>query len=418
MTSPVNTRIFLFLLCIFILSVTLNAQEEIFPRAQPESMGLSSDSLANMNTHFHSLVDEKQLAGIQTAVVRKGKLIHFDSYGYSNIEEEKPLDEQSIFRIFSMTKPIVSVALMQLYEQGKFKLEDPLYKFLPAFKRMTVYTDSILVPAQKPIRIIDLLRHTSGFSYGRGQQAELNQMYVDANLNASKTNKEFVEKLSKLPLGFEPGMDWQYGLSTNICGHLIEVLSGKSLDVYLNEYILTPLGMNDTHFQLPTEKTERFTVGYGWQEESGLNIVEHQRDNRYLREVTLFNGGGGLVSTTFDYLKFCQMIIDKGTANGHQILQESTIDLMLMDHLAETRQFSDSIRLPQGVFGFSLGFAIRGTSEEELEKVYGWGGAVGTFFIIDMENEMACIMMIQLSPYRHLGLRQLFQNYISASIMG
>ena len=399
-------------------SINVYAQDKLMVLTQPESMGMSGDSLAKMDIHFHRLVDEKQLAGIQTAVVRKGRLIHFDSYGYSNIEEENPLDEQSIFRIFSMTKPIVSVALMQLYEQGKFKLEDPLYKFLPAFEHMTVYTDSVLVPAQKPIRIIDLLRHTSGFSYGRGQQAELNQMYADANLNASKTNKEFVEKLSKLPLQFEPGTDWQYGLSTNICGHLIEVLSGKSLDVYLNEHILAPLGMNDTHFQLPTEKVDRFTVGYGWQEESGLNIVESQTDNRFVREVTLFNGGGGLISTTLDYLKFCQMILDKGKANGNQILKEATIDLILMDHLKETRQFSERIRLPQGVSGFGLGFAIRGANENELEKVYGWGGAVGTFFQIDMENELACILMIQLSPYRHLGLRQLLQDYISASIIG
>ena len=399
-------------------SIVLSAQENSFAFVQPELVGLSSDSLNNMNAHFHSLVDEKQLAGIQTAVIRKGKLVHFDSYGHSNIEEEKPLDEQSIFRIFSMTKPIVSVALMKLYEEGKFKLEDPLYKHLPEFKEMKVYSDSVLIEAKNPIKIIDLLRHTSGFSYGRGHDTQLNQMYAEANLNASKTNKEFVHKLSKLPLLFEPGTDWQYGLSTNICGYLIEVLSGKTLDTFLSEHIFIPLEMNDTHFQLPKEKAERFTVGYGWQEEVGLTIVEEQWENRYIDKVTLFNGGGGLVSSTFDYLKFCQMILNKGEANGHQILKEETIELMLKNHLKEVGSFQERFRLPYGELGFGLGFAIRGNNENELEKVYGWGGAVGTYFKINTENDMAYVMMIQLSPYRQLGLRQLFQYYVESSISG
>ena len=416
MKKPRMTIMLMHLL--WIISTSSCAQETLINLVEPESVGISSDTLQSMNLHFHSLVDENQLAGIQTAVIRKGQLVHFDSYGYANIQEEKKLDEYSIFRIFSMTKPIVSVALMKLYEEGRFKLEDPLHQYLPEFKDMHIYTDSGLIPADKPIRIIDLLRHTSGFSYGRSQHAELNQMYSDAALNASETNKEFVYKLSQLPLQFEPGTDWQYGLSTNICGYLIEVLSGKPLDAYLREHIFVPLAMHDTHFQVPEEKIERFTVGYGWQEERGLTIVETQRNNRYVEEVTLFNGGGGLVSTTLDYLKFCQMIIGKGTYNGHQMLKAETIALMLQDHLQEARNHQERLRLPPGEYGFGLGFAIRGANEQELEKVYGWGGAVGTYFKIDTENDLTYVMMIQLSPYRHLGLRQLFQDYIRASIIG
>ena len=415
MNNSVRKAMFLILTCA--TSIVLNAQVHSFDLVQPELVGLSSDSLNNMNDHFHNLVDEKRLAGIQTAVIRKGKLVHFDSYGHSNIEEDRLLNEQSIFRIFSMTKPIVSVALMQLYEEGKFKLEDPLYKYIPEFKEMKIYHDSVLIEAKIPIKIIDLLRHTSGFSYGRGHEAALNQMYADANLNASLTNKEFVHKLSTLPLLFEPGTDWQYGLSTNICGYLIELLSGKSLDIYLREHVFIPLNMNDTYFQLTKENAERFTVGYGWHEENGLSKVEEQRENRYVDEVTLFNGGGGLVSTTFDYLKFCQMILNKGEANGHQILKEETIELILKDHLQEVRNYQERFRLPYGEYGFGLGFAIRGNNENELEKVYGWGGAVGTYFKINMENDMAYVMMIQLSPYRQLGLRQLFQTYVESSII-
>lgn len=403
---------------IWVLSIRLHAQEQSFDVVQPEAVGLSSDSLHRMNAHFHRLVDEKRLAGIQTALIRKGKLVHFDSYGHANTEEGKELDEQSIFRIFSMTKPIVSVALMQLYEQGKFKLEDPLYEYLPEFKEMFIYTDSGLVAAQHPIRIIDLLRHTSGFSYGRGHDPGLTQLYADANLNAAQSNKEFISKLSKLPLLFEPGTDWQYGLSTNICGYLIEVLSGKSLDVHLDEHVLIPLDMRDTHFQVPKDKIEQFTVGYAWQEDRGLIIEETQRENRYVQEVSLFNGGGGLVSTTYDYLKLCQMILGKGKANGQRILREETVALMLQDHLQEVRKYQERFRLPYGEYGFGLGFAIRGNSENELEKVYGWGGAVGTYFKIDLEHDMAYVLMIQLSPYTQLGLRQLFQNYIEAAITG
>ncbi|OJJ21048.1 hypothetical protein BKI52_10785 [marine bacterium AO1-C] len=378
---------------------------------------MSSDSLQRMNAHFHRLVDAKQLAGIQTAVMRNGRLVHFDSYGYANIQAKKLLDERSIFRVFSMTKPIVSVALMQLYEAGKFKLEDPVYKYLPEFKQMYIYTDSALVRANKPIRVIDLLTHTAGFSYGRTPHPGLSRMYVEANLRAAKTNKEYIHKLSKLPLQFEPGTDWQYGLSTNICGYLIEVLSGKSLNNYLQDHIFTPLSMKDTHFQLPKDKIERFTVGYGWRTTTGLTIVETQNDNRYVRNVTLFNGGGGLVSTTADYMKFCQMILNKGTLDGKRILKQTTIALMLRDHLQGARSVQERLRLPVGEAGFGLGFVIKGANANQLEKVYGWGGAVGTYFRIDTANQLIYILMIQLSPYRQLGLQRLMQNYINTAII-
>ena len=413
-------RLCLYILLVFngLISSLIFAQKTPLNIIGPESVGLSSDSLNKMNTYFHNLVDNNELAGIQTAIMRKGKLAHYDSYGYANKEEGKLLDEHSIFRIFSMTKPIVSVALMQMYEKGYFKLEDPLYRYLPEFKEMYIYSDTRLVKAQNPIRIIDLLTHTSGFIYGRGPQSELNQLYADADIHASKTNKELVLKLSKLPLLFEPGTDWQYGFSTNICGYLVEVLSGMSLDVYLRDHIFTPLSMHDTHFRLPEEKIDRFTVGYGWQDDSGLTIQEHQRDNRFINEVTQFNGGGGLVSTTHDYLNFCQMILNKGTFNNHQLLEEQTVDLIVNDHVQQARSKQGRLRLPFGEYGFGLGFAIRGNEELGLEKVYGWGGAVGTYFKIDTEKELIYILMIQLSPYRHLGLRQLFQNYVESAIVG
>ncbi|MEM8523491.1 MAG: serine hydrolase domain-containing protein [Bacteroidota bacterium] len=411
------SRIILILL-LFTASASLFAQFQPSDLKNPESLGMSTDSLAQMSAYFHQLVDEDSLAGVQIGIIRLGELIHFDSYGFSDIENDKSLKTNSLFRIFSMTKPIVSVALMQLYEQDKFELEDPLHKYIPSFKNTSTLEDSTLQASKNPIRIIDLLRHTSGYSYGNTQNPLLREYYIKANLNASKTNEEFVDKLSKIPLQFEPGTDWQYGLSTNICGRLIEVLSGKSLDQYLKNHILTPLKMNDTHFQMPKEKIERFTVGYGWNAENGLFVVENVEDNRYVHEVTLFNGGGGLVSTTFDYLKFCQMLLNKGSLGDIQILKSTTIDLMLSDHLKEVRPHQiNPLRLPPGEASFGLGFAIRGEHPESLEQLFGWGGAVGTYFKIDLKHNLAYVMMIQLSPYRHLELRAKIQDFINGAIV-
>ncbi|WP_452601193.1 serine hydrolase domain-containing protein [Pontimicrobium sp. MEBiC06410] len=399
-----------------IVSSTITAQTKTLKITKPELVGMSSDSLEKMNTHFHRLVDKKQIAGIQTAIIKDNKLVHFNTYGYANIETKKPLDNESIFRIFSMTKPIVTVALMQLYEEGKFKLKDPLYKYLPMFKTMYAYTNGEKQLAKRPILVIDLLRHTSGFGYGRGDNQELNELYRNSGLWNATTNKEFAEQVSKLPLTFEPGTDWHYGVSTNICGYLVEVLSGKSLDNYLKECILKPLEMNDTHFQLPKEKIKRFTVGYRWTNET-LTVSETAENNRYVEDVTLYNGGGGLVSTTLDYLKFCEMLLNKGKYKEERVLKEETVALLFKDHMANIRQYQERFRLPLGEASFGLGFAIKGEYGEPLQKVYGWGGAVGTYFKIDTENNLAYVLMIQLSPYRQLGLRQRFQDYVNGAII-
>ena len=402
-------------LFLFLIPLSIWGQFDLNKVANPEKYGLSSARLQEMNHYMHSLVDSNALAGIQTAVIRNGQLVHYDSYGFANLEEKIALNEKSIFRIFSMTKPITSVALMQLFEQGKFELNDPLSKFIPEFENSKVYQDSTLALAQSPIRIIDLLRHSSGLSYGRGVPQELAAYYGRAQLYGSEDIAEFTRRASTLPLQFEPGTDWQYGISTSICGRLIEVLSGQELDDYLQEHVFLPLEMTDTHFQLPDSKVERFTVGYRWSEEQNLYVSEDQRNNRYTREVSLYNGGGGLVSTLKDYLNFCQMLLNKGKFKDQQLLKEKTIALMLQDHLTEIRPRHERLRLPPNEFGFGLGFAIRGSAETGLEKVYGWGGAVGTYFKIDTDNEMAYVMMIQISPYRHLGLRERFHQFVQSA---
>ncbi|PQJ80865.1 hypothetical protein BTO18_01695 [Polaribacter porphyrae] len=384
---------------------------------KPESVGISSAKLKELNTKLHSFVNNKQLAGIQTAIIRKNKLVHFNTYGFSNVEENKPLKNNSIFRIFSMTKPITSVGLMMLYEQEKFKLDDPLYKYIPEFKNISIYDEnSGIIKAKRHIRIIDLLRHTSGISYGRTQNKSLNDLYRNAHLRNSKNLREMILKLAKLPLSFEPGTNWEYGYSTDVCGYLIEVLSGKKLDDFLYSNILKPLRMDDTHFQLPKHKIDRFTVGYRTIN-GKLLVSETPEESRFVNDVHIINGGGGLVSTTKDYLQFCKMLINRGKLNDTQILKTETIALMTKDHLKEVRKFTPRLRLMPRETGFGLGFSIASKSPNKERGVYGWGGAVGTYFRIDPERELIYIMMIQLSPYRQLGLRQKFQQLVNNSIL-
>ncbi|MEM6514614.1 MAG: serine hydrolase domain-containing protein [Bacteroidota bacterium] len=402
---------------IFILSTfSLYAQEpKVF---SPESVKMSSDSLSKMENYLHGLVDENRLAGIQTAIIKNNQLIYFNSYGYSDIANKQRLDEKSIFRIFSMTKPIVSVALMQQYEQGKFKLNDSLSKYIPEFRESFIYGDSVNTISKNPIKIVDLLTHTSGINYGRGMDEGLNAYYQKADLWNSKDNKEFADKLSKVPLQFEPGTDWAYGMSTNLVGHLVEIFSGMNLRDYLNKFIFQPLEMKSTFLHLPKDRIDDFTVGYRWNsEEEQLMEFERPQQSRFLRETELYNGGGGLLSTTMDYSNFCRMLLNGGKFKNYRIIKKETLDLMFKDHLVEVRKYQERLRLPIGEAGFGLGFAIKGESSNKLENVFGWGGAVGTYFRVDTDNDLAYILMIQLSPYRHLRLRERFQEFVNSAII-
>lgn len=407
------------LFCLILFQGIGGKAQSGFPKAAPESVGLSTERLQELNSELHKIVDNGQLAGIQTAILRKGKLAHFDSYGFADIENKIALEENSIFRIFSMTKPIVSVALMKLYEEGRFQLDDPLYKYIPEFKYMQVYTqENGLQHAKTQIKIIDLLRHTSGLGYGRGDSDFINDLYFKAALTNSTDLQEFIKKLSELPLYFEPGTDWGYGHSTDVCGYLIEVLSGKPLDEFLNECIFEPLQMKDTHFELPKEKIARFTVGYRPGENGTLAIAERPSESIFSREVTLFRGGGGLVSTTADYLLFCQMLLNKGKLKDAVVLKPETIELMTKDHLEEVRKYQPKrLRLAPNTSGFGLGFAVEAYESNQDRGVYGWGGAVGTYFRIDPKNDLAYVMMIQLSPYRQLGLRERFQMLVNKVVI-
>ena len=369
--------------------------------------GFSQKKLIILDSVMRSYVDNKDFSAIQTAIVKNGKIIHFDNYGYSEISSKKPLDENDIFRIASMTKPIVSVALMMLYEEGKFKLDDPLYKFIPEFKNMTVKKGKKEKPIKNHIKVIDILRHSAGFGF-KGPEGY--RKSIGMNL------EEFVKESIKTPLSYEPGTQWRYSYSTDICGYLVEVLSGLTLDKFLKTRIFDPLKMNDTFFELPKEKINRFTTLYNKEKNGELNVFDSPSESPFTDNVTLFSGAGGLLSTTSDYLIFCQMLLDGGVYNDMKLIKSSTLDLMLEDH-------ADGLKYKGFVFGkkkgFGLGFEVVNKTDTKFgsKGTYGWGGMFGTYYRIDPVENMIFIYMTQSFETYKLKLADKFRDLVYDSIL-
>jgi len=383
-----------------------NAQSD-FEISSPESQGISSEKLTLLNQAMHSYVDDNELSAIQTAIVKNGKLIHFDSYGSSDISENDPLEEDDIFRIASMTKPIVSIGLMMLYEEGKFNLNDPVYKYIPEFKNLTIKKRKKVKPVKNHVKIIDLLRHSAGLNF---KGPEDYRKVISMNL------EEYTKESVKEPLRFEPGTTWWYSSSTDICGYLIEILSGQKLDVYLKDKIFDPLKMDDTSFELPKNKLDRLTTLYVVGEKKELVSFDNKSNSPFKNKVTLLNGSGGLLSTTKDYLKFSVMLLNNGSIGSEQILKKSTLDLMKQDH-------SLGLKYKKLVFGkkkgFGLGFEV--VKEEDTKfgskGTFGWGGMFGTYFRADPKQNMVYIYMTQSFETYRLKLADKFRAMVYESIL-
>ncbi|MDG1966527.1 MAG: serine hydrolase [Flavobacteriaceae bacterium] len=398
-----NKTLFILLL---LTGVFTNAQSD-FEISSPESQGFSSEKLTLLNQAMHSYVDDNELSAIQTAIVKNGKLIHFDSYGSSDISENDPLKEDDIFRIASMTKPIVSIGLMMLYEEGKFNLNDPVYKYIPEFKNLTIKKRKKVKPVKNHVKIIDLLRHSAGLNF---KGPEDYRKVISMNL------EEYTKESVKEPLRFEPGTTWWYSSSTDICGYLIEILSGQKLDVYLKDKIFDPLKMNDTSFELPKNKLDRLTTLYVVGEKKELVSFDNKSNSPFKNKVTLLNGSGGLLSTTKDYLKFSVMLLNNGSIGSEQILKKSTLDLMKQDH-------SLGLKYKKLVFGkkkgFGLGFEV--VKEEDTKfgskGTFGWGGMFGTYFRADPKQNMVYIYMTQSFETYRLKLADKFRAMVYESIL-
>lgn len=371
--------------------------------ATPEEAGMDSGRLSRLTDAMQGLVDEGRLAGVVTAVVRHGKIVHFESAGWRDMEASAPMTNDALFRIYSMTKPITGVALMMLYDEGKFRLSDPVEMYIPELSDLQVAagTDEngelITEPADHPMTVRELMAHTGGLTYGIFSGSEVDSMYVEADLlNSGITLKEMVTRLGAIPLRQQPGSMWHYSVAVDVQGYLVEVLSGQAFDDFLDERLFGPLGMNDTDFYVPAEKAERFAQIYTYDEEGNLAPSEmFGAANDYMVDPVFKSGGGGLVGSTMDYLKFTQMMLNGGELNGVRILSPLTVDLMHRNQLP--RGMPDNILgAPGTVFG--LDFAVV-TDPVEAESFsageYYWGGAAGTWFWIDPVEDLIVVGMIQ-----------------------
>jgi len=391
---------------IFLCGYLITAQSS-FEISSPEMQGVSSEKLELLNDTMHSFVDNNNISAIQTAILKNGKLIHFDSYGNSDISEKSTLKNDDIFRIASMTKPIVSIGLMMLYEEGKFELDDPVYKYIPEFKNLSVQKRKKIKPAKNHIKVIDLLRHSAGFNF-KGPE--------DYRKTINLTLEEYTKEAAKNPLKFEPGTTWWYSYATDICGYLIEVLSGQKLDHFLKKRIFDPLEMNDTFFEIPKDKLDRLTTLYIVDKEKKLISFDDKSNTPFKDKVVLLNGSGGLLSTTDDYLKFASMLLNNGIFKNNQLISKETLDLMKVDH-------SLGLKYKKLAFGkkkgFGLGFEI--VKEEDTKfgskGTFGWGGMFGTYFRVDPKENMVIIYMTQSFETYKLKIADKFRSLIYDSII-
>ncbi|HMX26207.1 MAG TPA: serine hydrolase domain-containing protein [Blastocatellia bacterium] len=391
------------------------------PVVAPETVGLSANRLANIRALMNNHVAAKHIPGASALIARKGKIAYAEAFGMADVETGRPMKMDTIHRIYSMTKPITSVALMMLYEEGKFQLNDPVAKYLPEFAKMQVAIEEKdpqtgkpvmkTVPAKRPITVRDLMRHTAGLTYGVFGDTLVDREYRKAKILGQLNLADFVSDLAKIPLQYEPGTRWHYSVSVDVQGRLIEVLSGKSFDQFLQERVFTPLEMNDTAFVVSANKKDRFAKLYTITKEGKLapSPTCATRQECYdgfpnsvpdlLSSQGMLSGGGGLTSTAYDYLHFCRMLLDNGQYNGKRLLSRKTVQLMSSDHLGGIPGMSAGN-------GFGLGFAVSKAPGEAgmmgSPGEYNWGGAAGTKFWIDPQEQLIGIFMIQILP--HTGL--------------
>lgn len=355
------------------------------PIASPESVGFSAEGLKTFQRTMRALVDDGKLAGVATIVARHGKVVHLDAYGVQDLATKKPVAMDTIFRIASMTKPIVGVAMMMLWEQGKWTLDDPVAKHIPEFAALKVATSNGEVPQIKPMTMRQLMSHTAGFD----------EEYAKANLTDSDL-QGMIDKLAKLPLAAQPGSDWRYGPSVDIQGYIVEKLSGQSLDVFLRTQIFDPLGMKDTGFWVDASKVNRVTNIFTYGPDKRLIAAPPQRDPSL--KPTFLSGSGGLLSTTDDYFRFVQMLLNGGEANGKRFLKASTVELMRTNVLAEGVMVDLRGPSEPGI-GFGLDFAIVmdpvAANTPEGRNSFYWGGSFGTWFWIDPTNDVVVVGMMQ-----------------------
>lgn len=364
------------------------------PIASPHSVGMSPEKLTDVKTAVQTLIDDKKIAGASVVIARRGSIVFSETFGMVDMKANKAMQDDTIFRFYSMSKPITSVAVMILNEEGKIKLDDPVSKYVQEFKGLKVYADSgEHEKPTRPMSVRDLLRHTSGLTYGFFGDTPVDRMYREKDIfDRQSSLGDVAGKLGDIPLLYQPGTKWHYSVSTDVLGYLVEKVSGQSLDAFFKERIFKPLDMKDTAFYVPKGKESRFAVCYGPNVGGGLKVVDNPLKSGYLMKPILLSGGGGLVSTARDYMRFCQMLLNKGQLDGARLLRAETVEMMT------------SNQLPDGVYrnnngGFGLGFSVQMVEGASPKGEYGWGGMASTHFWISPNDELAVVALSQRIPF-------------------
>ena len=405
-----------------LVATSISAQR--LPLAVPEEVGLSSERLERIGEVFQDYVEEGRIAGAVGMVLRNGKLAYVDAWGMRDLGSGDVMEEDDLFKICSMTKPVASVAVMTLYEEGQFFLSDPIGRYLPALANLRVANLAEAsagqeIPterARRQVTIHDLLRHTSGFTYGDLSNTVVDAAYREREILYQPTLEDQVAALGEIPLLYQPGTQWNYSVSVDVLGRLVEVVSGQPFDVFLRERIFDPLGMADTGFRVPDSKSDRVAPTYG---HSGPDRALGPGDTSICDlPPTLFSGGAGLRSTAQDYARFAQMLLNGGELDGARILGRKTVELMTVDHLEEG--------MPTGFlspgWSFGLGFTVK--TEAGLDGLpssvgeYNWIGIQGTSFWVDPEEDLVGVFMVQIRPNRDITFRDQFKRLVYQALIG
>jgi CubicO group peptidase (beta-lactamase class C family) len=406
----------------------------VAPPASPESAGMSRAAFDRLDAHLkRRYVDAGRFPGTRLLVYRRGKVVHSAVQGLADVERKAPMQDDTIFRIYSMTKPITSVAFMMLFEEGRVALDDPVHKFIPEWKNLGVFQAGtapafLTKPPSRPMLIVDLLRHTSGLTYGFQQRTNVDAAYRELKIGEVEkagTLQSMIEDLAKLPLEFSPGEAWNYSVSTDVIGYLVEKISGQPFEAFLKQRILDPLGMNDTDFFVPSGKAHRLAACYSSDDKGGMTLQDDPATSSFLAQPPLISGGGGLCSTAGDYLTFCRALLGGGEIGGVRLIGPKTLALMTTNHLPGGRYLPEMSRslfseASYNGIGFGLGFSVTMNPSQTLipgsAGEYAWGGAASTAFWIDPAEELIAIFMTQLLPSSAYPVRRELRTMVYAAI--
>lgn len=393
------------LVLIFLLGVSVLGFAKDLQSGLASNVGLSAERLDRITQLSRDYVEAGKISGVVTMVNRRGKIVHFEAVGQRGLNDERPLSKDALFRIYSMSKPITAVAAMMLYEEGRFQLLDPVSKFLPELENLRVLENGELVELNSPITMQQLLSHTAGFTYGFTRDNAVDKAYRGEELLNAKNLDEFVNKVSKIPLLYQPGTRWHYSIAVDLTGAVVERISGMPFDQFLRQRVFEPLQMNDTFFDIPENKMHRFIPNQVWDSAAGKQVSYIEEGYPLYQDTSLFSGGGGLVSTAMDYMRFAEMLRRGGELDGTRLLSPKTLAYMTTNHLpgalgasADGENSGDDSGLIRGR-GFGLGFSVVKSTVEmgvlSSEGEYSWGGAAGTIFWVDPVEDIIVVAMIQ-----------------------